>query len=83
MTDRKARAKATTALTFAVSHPSHGNRNVARMGHPKLIWFRGLLVGQGFDAGEFFAFQEFEAGSAAGGDVGDFVGYSGLVDCRY
>ena len=30
-----------------------------------------LLVGQCGDAGEDFAFEEFEAGSAAGGDVGD------------
>ena len=33
-----------------------------------------LFVGQGFYAGEFFAFEEFEAGAAAGGDVGDLVG---------
>jgi hypothetical protein len=30
------------------------------------------------DAGEGFAFEEFEAGSAAGGDVGDLVGDAGL-----
>src|ERR1035438_9456272 len=39
-----------------------------------------LLVGEGFYAGEFFAFEEFEAGAAAGGDVGDLVCYAGLVD---
>ncbi len=32
--------------------------------------------------GSFFAFEEFEAGAAAGGDVGDLVGYAGLVDGR-
>lgn len=40
----------------------------------------GLLVGEGFDAGKFLAFEEFEAGAAAGGDVGYLVGYAGLVD---
>ena len=39
-----------------------------------------LLVGQGFDAGQLLAFEELEAGAAAGGDVGDLVGYAGLVD---
>jgi len=39
-----------------------------------------LLVSEGFDAGELFAFEELEAGSAAGADVGDLVGYAGLVD---
>ena len=39
-----------------------------------------LLIRQRFDAGEFLAFEEFEAGAAAGGDVGDLVGYAGLVD---
>jgi hypothetical protein len=42
-----------------------------------------LLIGEGFDAGELFAFEEFEAGSAAGGDVGDLVGIAGLVDGRH
>ncbi len=41
---------------------------------------RLLLVRQRFHAGEFLAFEEFEAGAAAGGDVGDLVGYAGLVD---
>src|SRR5579885_2189601 len=39
-----------------------------------------LLVGEGFYAGELLAFEEFEARAAAGGDVGDLVGYAGLVD---
>jgi hypothetical protein len=36
MTDRK--AKAETGLAFVVSHPSHKNKDVARVGHPDL-WF--------------------------------------------
>src|SRR5271166_6184167 len=39
-----------------------------------------LLVRQGFHTRQLFAFEELEAGAAAGGDVGDLVGYSGLVD---
>ncbi len=39
-----------------------------------------LLIRQGFDAGELFAFEELEAGSAAGGDVGDLVGDACVVD---
>src|SRR5208283_2597424 len=39
-----------------------------------------LLVRQRFHAGQLLAFKEFEAGAAAGGDVGDLVGYAGLVD---
>ncbi len=31
--------------------------------------------------GRSFAFEEFEAGSAAGGDVGDVAGDAGLLDC--
>ena len=42
-----------------------------------------LLVGEGFDAGEFAAAQEFEGGAAAGGDVRDLVGNAGLVDGGY
>ena len=42
-----------------------------------------LLVREGFYAGEFFAFEELQAGTAAGADVGDFVGYAGLVDGAY
>ena len=49
---------------------------------PLPIWWLSL-VGQGFYAGEFFAFQEFEAGAAACRDMGDFVGYSCLVDGAY
>ena len=30
----------------------------------------GLLIGKGGNSGEFFAFEELEAGTAAGGDVG-------------
>ena len=39
-----------------------------------------LLVGEGFDAGEFCAAQEFEGGAAAGGDVRDLVRNAGLVN---
>ena len=42
-----------------------------------------LLVCQGFDAGEFLAFEEFEAGAAAGADVRDLVGEAGFVDGAY
>src|SRR6185312_741362 len=35
------------------------------------------------DAGQDFAFEVFEAGSSAGGDVGDAWGDAGLLDCRY
>jgi hypothetical protein len=43
----------------------------------------GLFVGQGFYAGKFLAFEKLQAGAAAGADVGDLVGYPGLVDSRY
>ena len=51
----------------------------------EVLWLAAisLFVGEGFDAGELFAFEEFEAGAAAGADVGDFVGYAGLVDGAY
>src|SRR3954447_16600785 len=39
-----------------------------------------LLVRQGFHARQFLAFQEFQRSAAAGGDVGNLVGYAGLVD---
>lgn len=39
-----------------------------------------LLIAKGFDAGEVFAFDEFEGGTAAGGDVGDFVIETELTD---
>jgi hypothetical protein len=39
-----------------------------------------LFVCQRFNAGQFLAFEKFEAGSAAGGDVRDLIGYAGLVD---
>ena len=39
-----------------------------------------LVVCQSSDTGEGFAFEEFEAGSAAGGDVGDEVADAGLLD---
>ena len=39
-----------------------------------------LLFRQRFHAGELFAFEELEAGAAAGADVGDLVGHAGLVD---
>ena len=39
-----------------------------------------LLIRERFYAGELFAFEEFEAGASAGGDVGDLIGYAGLVD---
>jgi hypothetical protein len=39
-----------------------------------------LLVCEGFDAGEFFAFEELEAGAATGADVGDLVGYDLVLD---
>jgi hypothetical protein len=42
-----------------------------------------LLVGEGFDAGEFFAFQKFQRCAAAGGDVSDFVGDAGRMDGGY
>src|SRR5262249_36879604 len=38
------------------------------------------FVGEGFDAGEFGAGQKFEGGAATGGDVRNFVGYTGLMD---
>jgi hypothetical protein len=38
------------------------------------------FVGEGGYAGEDFAFEELEAGSAAGGDVGDTAGDAGLLD---
>jgi hypothetical protein len=44
--------------------------------------FSGLFVRQRFHAGQLLAFEELEACSAAGGDVGDLVGQSGLVDGR-
>ncbi len=49
---------------------------------PRFCAANDLFFGQGFDAGELFAFEEFEAGSAAGGDVGDLVGDAGLADGR-
>jgi hypothetical protein len=39
-----------------------------------------LLFCQSGDSWEGFAFKEFEAGSSAGGDVGDAVGVAGLLD---
>jgi hypothetical protein len=39
-----------------------------------------LVVSQSGYAGEGFAFEEFEAGSSAGGDVGDAIGDAGLLD---
>ena len=41
-----------------------------------------LILCQCGDAGEGFAFEEFEAGSASSGDVGDAVGDAGLLDGR-
>ena len=38
------------------------------------------LVGESGHSGEGLAFEEFEAGTAAGGDVGDAVGEAGLLD---
>ncbi len=40
----------------------------------KACLIRMLLLVQGSDAGEGFAFEEFEGGASAGGAVGDFVG---------
>jgi len=42
------------------------------------LW--ALLFGEGGDAWEGFAFEEFEGGSAARGDVGDLVGDAGFLD---
>lgn len=39
-----------------------------------------LFVIEGSDAGEGFAFEEFERGAATGADVGHFVGETGLGD---
>src|ERR671924_192111 len=39
-----------------------------------------LFVGEGFDAREFAAAEKFEGGAAAGGNVRDFVGHSGLMN---
>ncbi len=39
-----------------------------------------LVFCEGGDAGEGFAFEEFEAGTAAGRDMGDAVGDAGLLD---
>ena len=41
-----------------------------------------LLVHEGGDARERFAFQVFERRAAAGGDVGELVVQAGLVDKR-
>ncbi len=43
-----------------------------------LLW--QFLFGEGGDAGEGFAFEELEGGTAAGGDVGDAIGDACLVD---
>ena len=43
--------------------------------------FCSLLIRQSLDAGKFFAFEEFERSSAAGGDVSNLVRYAGLSDC--
>src|ERR1700759_4497477 len=51
-------------------------------GHPDFCGLKLLLVGECFDAWEFLAFEELEAGAAAGGDVSDLVGIAGLVDGR-
>src|ERR1039458_4687497 len=41
-----------------------------------------LLIRQRLHAGQFLAFQKLQRSPAAGGDVGDLVGYAGLVDRR-
>src|SRR5882757_7580667 len=42
-----------------------------------------LLIGQCRHTRQGFAFEEFEAGSSAGGDVGDLRGDAGLMDGGY
>ncbi len=42
-----------------------------------------LLVGQGFNAGQLLAFEKFEAGAPAGGDVRYLIGIAGLIDGRH
>src|ERR1700691_500436 len=39
------------------------------------------FVRKRFDAGKFFAGEEFERGAATGGDVGNFWSYAGPFDC--
>src|SRR5258708_6478010 len=41
---------------------------------------RRSFVGEGFNAGEFASAEKFEGGAAAGGDVGNLIRNSGLVD---
>jgi len=36
-----------------------------------------VLVVQGFDSGQLFAFQKFQRGAASGRDMADLVGYAG------
>src|SRR6185503_4672450 len=57
--------------------------NPAALTHCRVSWRDELLVCEGFDSREFFAFEEFEAGAAARGDVRDLVRYAGLVDGAY
>ena len=45
-----------------------------------LSLYKSLLVSQCGDAGEGFAFEEFQRGTAAGGDVGHLGSQTALVD---
>ena len=46
------------------------------------IVLRLALVGERFDARQLLAFQKFQRGSAASGDMSDLVGYAGSANCR-
>src|SRR5689334_15722165 len=88
MSGFSAKAWPLTAATSSVASLAESSTVLFIFQLPAMIFLRmlfpclsgSLLVGECDDAGEGFAFEEFQRGAAAGGDVGNLFAQAGLLD---